>query len=208
MRTYLSTALLAAIISLFASSAAPPASAGLLDDILVAAKCPKTLIDRAIEARSSSDIYRDNEIVVKVNAVMADLGTIKASTEIYEQRLLITGLFDDTQLYEDFLAGVNAVDGIKELYWHVQYMSEEDQEAREDEMLDWVDALELDARVGISLIETAGIADVNLRVAVDAFSNVYLIGRARSEEEFRKAVKVSAETEGVGVIVNYIEVRP
>ena len=205
MRTYLSTALLAAIISLFASSAAPPASAGLLDDILVA---PKTLIDRAIEARSSSDIYRDNEIVVKVNAVMADLGTIKASTEIYEQRLLITGLFDDTQLYEDFLAGVNAVDGIKELYWHVQYMSEEDQEAREDEMLDWVDALELDARVGISLIETAGIADVNLRVAVDAFSNVYLIGRARSEEEFRKAVKVSAETEGVGVIVNYIKVRP
>ena len=205
MRTYLSTALLAAIISLFASSAAPPASAGLLDDILVA---PKTLIDRAIEARSSSDIYRDNEIVVKVNAVMADLGTIKASTEIYEQRLLITGLFDDTQLYEDFLAGVNAVDGIKELYWHVQYMSEEDQEAREDEMLDWVDALELDARVGISLIETAGIADVNLRVAVDAFSNVYLIGRARSEEEFRKAVKVSAETEGVGMIVNYIEVRP
>ena len=205
MRTYLSTALLAAIISLFASSAAPPASAGLLDDILVA---PKTLIDRAIEARSSSDIYRDNEIVVKVNAVMADLGTIKASTEIYEQRLLITGLFDDTQLYEDFLAGVNAVDGIKELYWHVQYMSEEDQEAREDEMLDWVDALELDARVGISLIETAGIADVNLRVAVDAFSNVYLIGRARSEEEFRKAVKVSAKTEGVGVIVNYIEVRP
>lgn len=205
MRIYLSTALLAAIISLFASPIAPPVSAGILDDILVA---PKTLIDRAIEARSSSDIYKDNEIVVKVNAVMADLGTIKASTEIYEQRLLITGLFDDTQLYEDFLAGVQAIDGIKEFYWHVQYMSEEEQEAREEEMLDWVDALELDARVGISLIETAGIADVNLRVAVDAFSNVYLIGRARSEEEFRKAVQVASETEGVGVVVNYIEVRP
>jgi len=105
MRIYLSTALLASIISLFASSAAPPASAGLLDDILVG---PKTLIDRAIEARSSSDMFKDNEIVVKVNAVMADLETIKASTEIYKQRLLITGLFDDTQLYEDFLAGVEA----------------------------------------------------------------------------------------------------
>ncbi len=205
MRIYLSTALLAAIISLFASPIAPPVSAGILDDILVA---PKTLIDRAIEARSASDIYKDNEIVVKVNAVMADLGTIKASTEIYEQRLLITGLFDDTKLYEEFLTGVEAVDGVKELYWHVQYMSEEEQEARKEEMLDWVDALELDARVGISLIETAGIADVNLRVAVDAFSNVYLIGRARSEEEFRKAVQVSSETEGVGVVVNYIEVRP
>ena len=110
MRIYLSTALLAAIISLFASSAAPPASAGLLDDILVG---PKTLIDRAIEARSSSDMFKDNEIVVKVNAVMADLETIKASTEIYKQRLLITGLFDDTQLYEDFSPGWRLSTGSK-----------------------------------------------------------------------------------------------
>ena len=87
-------------------------------------------------------------------------------------------------------------------------MSEKEQKVREEEILDWVDTMKLDVRVGISLIETAGIADVNLRVAVDAFSNVYLIGRARSEREFEKAVRVSAETEGVGVIVNYIEVRP
>ena len=205
MRNFLSTVFVAAIVSLFAPPGVPPASAGLLDDILVA---PKTLIDRAIEARSSSDIFKDNEIVVKVNVVMADLGTIKASTEIYEQRLLVTGLFDDVQLFEEFLAGVEAVEGIKELYWHVQYMSEADQEAREAEMLDWVDALELGTSVGIRLIETAGIADVNLRVAVDAFSNVYLIGRARSEEEMRKAVQVSGETGGAGVVTNYIEVRP
>ena len=205
MRIFLSTVFVAAIVSLFAPQSVPPASAGLLDDILIA---PKTLIDRAIEARSSSDIFKDNEIVVKVNVVMADLGTIKASTEIYEQRLLVTGLIDDVQLFEEFLAGVEAVEGIKKLYWHVQYMSEVDQEAREAEMLDWVDALELDASVGIRLIETAGIADVNFRVAVDAFSNVYLIGRARSEEEMRKAVQVSGETGGAGVVINYIEVRP
>ena len=77
---------------------------------------PKTLIDRAIEARSSSDIYKDNKIVVKVNAMMADLGTIKASTEIYEQRLLITGLFEHTQVYDEFLTRVEAVDGINERY--------------------------------------------------------------------------------------------
>ena len=205
MRKYLSSAFFAAIVFVFAAPAVPPASAGLLEDILVA---PKTLIDRAIEARSNSDIIEDNRIVIEVNAVMAELGTIKASTEIYEQRLLVTGLFDDVQVYEDFLAGVQAVEGIKELYWHVQFMSEEEQEAREEEMLDWIDALELDARVGISLIETAGIADVNLRVAVDAFSSVYLIGRARSEEELKKAIQVSGETEGVGVVVNYIEMRP
>ena len=206
MRMPVKILVVAMILSFFATPvSAPPVSAGILDDLLTA---PKTLIDRAIEARSTEDIFLDNEIVIKVNAVMAELGTIKASTEIYEQRLLITGMFDDVELYEEFLAGVEEIDGIKELYWHVTYMSEEDQEAREDEMLDWVDAMELDARVGINLISAAGIADVNLRVAIDAFANVYLIGRARSDEELRKTVKVSSETEGAGVIINYIEMRP
>jgi len=205
MRKMFATAFLALAVSLIGFSNSSPARAGLLDDILTG---PKTLIDRAIEARSSSDIITDNEIVIKINAIMADLGTIKASTEIYEQRLLMTGLFDDENLYEDFRSRVFEVEGIKELYWHVEYMSEEDQESQKAEMLDWIDAIELDARVGISLIETAGIADVNLRVAVDAFSNVYLIGRARSREELLKAVKVASETNGVGVVINYIEMRP
>ena len=64
MRIFLSTVFVAAIVSLFAPPSVPPASAGLLDDILIA---PKTLIDRAIEARSNSEIFKDNEIVVKVN---------------------------------------------------------------------------------------------------------------------------------------------
>lgn len=177
----------------------------LLDDILGA---PKTLIDRAIEARSSKDILKDNEIVIDVNAIMADMETIKASTEIYEQRLLVTGLFDDQAMYDEFKARVEVVEGVRELYWHVQFMSEEDQAAREEEMLDWADALELDATVGVRLIGTAGIADVNLRVAVDLFATVYLIGRARSEEELKKTLKVSSETEGAREIVNYIVVNP
>ncbi len=205
MRKFFTTALLALAVSCIGIWNPVPVRAGILDDVLSA---PKTLIDRAIEARSSSDIIKDNEIVIKVNAIMAELGTIKASTEIYEQRLLLTGLFDDAELYEEFRTRVMEVEDIKELYWHVEYMSEEDQEANEDEMLDWVDAIELDAHVGIHLIETAGIADVNLRVAVDSFASVYLIGRARSQEEMLKAVEVSSETEGVGVVVNYIDMRP
>ena len=63
-------------------------------------------------------------------------------------------------------------------------MRKKEQKVREEENLDLGDALELDVRVDISLIEAAGVTDINLRVAVDAFSNVYLIGRARSEREF------------------------
>ena len=83
-------------VVLAAATAASLALAGpahaFVKDVITA---PATLIERAVEARSAADIAEDNRIVVVVNAVMAEYGTIKASTEIYEQRLLVTGLFDD-----------------------------------------------------------------------------------------------------------------
>jgi len=183
----------------------PAAAGAFIKDVITA---PKTLIDRAIEARSAADIAEDNRIVVIVNGIMADLGTIKASTEIYEQRLLVTGLFDDRKLYDDFKTRVEAVEGVKKLYWHVAYMSEADQEKNADTLLGWDDAIILDNKVGVNLVATRGVADVNLRVAVDAFANVYIIGRARSTEERDKTISVAMETGGAKKIVDYIDVRP
>ncbi|HET9149650.1 MAG TPA: hypothetical protein VFO61_04130, partial [Alphaproteobacteria bacterium] len=105
-RTYLRVGVLGAAVALAAALPASAQVSGLLT-------APKTLIDRAIEARSLADIKRDNEIVLKVNQAMADLGTIRASTEIYEQRLLITGLFDDKDLYDQFEKAVRAIKGVK-----------------------------------------------------------------------------------------------
>ena len=181
-----------------------PAAAGITD-LLTA---PKTLFDRAIEARSVSDIAKDNEIVLVVNRIMAELGTIKASTEIYEQRLLVTGLFDDKALYNEFRRRVRAVRGIKKLYWHVAYMSKDDQEKNKGKLIGWPEAMVLDGKVGLELVGARGIADVNFRVAVDASSTVYLLGRARSREERDKALKLARATEGAKKVVNFVDVRP
>ena len=197
---------LLALIPVLALSAPPPAHAQVFD-LLTA---PKTLFDRAIEARSTSDIREDNRIVADVNAIMVDLGTIKASTEIYEQRLLITGMFNDKKLYDKFYAGVKKITGVKKLYWHVTYMPEKEMERRENkkELLKWVDVLALDISVGLNLVGTRGVADVNFKVAADAYSNVYLMGRARSRPEMNKAIKVARQTEGVKKLYNYAIVRP
>ena len=186
--------------------AATPASAQLSDILLG----PKKLIDRAIEARSSSDIARDNAIVIDVNKVMADLGTIKASTEIYEQRLLVTGLFSDAETYKKFETGVRKVEGIKNLYWHVTYMTDD---AKEDaikagRMMDWTDVLAFETKASARLIGTAGVADVNFRVTGDPYGNLYLLGRARSREELKKAVAKLKEGDGVKKVYNYAMVRP
>ncbi len=185
-----------------AIAVATPAGAQLMN-LLTA---PKTLIDRAIEARSAGDIARDNEIVIKVNAIMAKLGTVKASTEIYEQRLLVTGLFDDKELYNRFERDIRGVGGIRKLYWHVAWMPANDR--RRASLLGWASVTELATKAQARLVGTKGVADVNYRVAADAFGSVYLLGRARSVEEMHKAVARTRDGDGVNKVVNYVEVRP
>lgn len=198
--------LLIFVVGIFAGASLAPSPANAqLSDILLA---PKTLIDRAIEARSSRDIAIDNRIVVDVNAIMVEYTTLKASTEIYEQRLLVTGIFDDQTLFDEFSAKVRTVEGVKELYWHVVFLSEEEQTSREAELLGWDDVLILNTKVGIDLIGTRGVADVNFRSAVDSFSTAYLLGRARSQVELDKALSVVEQREGVANVINYAVVRP
>lgn len=168
---------------------------------------PKTLVDRVIEARSFADIAKDNEIVIKVNAVMGEVGTISASTEIYEQRLLVTGLFDDKPKYDKFEQGVRAVAGIKKLYWHAVYESATRQKADKN-LISWAKSLELATKAKARLVGTAGVADVNYRVCCDSFAIIYLLGRARSQEEHDKAVSRARDGDGVRKLVDYVEVRP
>lgn len=199
---------LSAVLALAVSvtAAAMPASAQLSDILLG----PKTLIDRAIEARSSSDLARDNAIVIDVNKVMAELGTIKASTQIYEQRLLVTGLFAEGETYRKFEKGVRDVEGVKKLYWHVTYMTEKakDEAIAAGRMMDWKDVLAFETKAMARLIGTAGVADVNFRVTGDPFGNLYLMGRARSREELKKAMAKLEEGDGVKKVYNYALVRP
>lgn len=190
------------ILSVALACVAVPASAQLMD-VLTA---PKTLIDRAIEARSAGDIAKDNEIVVKVNAIMGKLGTIKASTEIYEQRLLITGLFDDKALYARFEREVRAIPGVRALYWHVSYLGETDPKRKQ--LLDWTDVTLMSTKAQARLVGTGGVADVNFRTTADAFGTVYLLGRARSKEESKKALSRARDGDGVKKVVSYVEVRP
>jgi osmotically-inducible protein OsmY len=193
---------LSALIAAALVSLSLPASAQLLD-ILTA---PKTLIDRAIEARSAGDIAKDNEIVIKINGIMGKMGTVKASTEIYEQRLLITGIFDDKALYDSFEREVKAVKGIKKLYWHVIHVPANDPKRKQ--MLDWADTTVLATKAQARLVGTAGVADVNYRTTADPFGTVYLLGRARSGEEGKKALARAKDGTGVKKVMNYVEVRP
>lgn len=191
-----------ALVAVALAAIAPAAQAQLMD-VLTA---PKTLIERAIEARSASDIAKDNVIVAKVNGYMGKHATIKASTEIYEQRLLITGLFDDKATYDQFQKDVRSVEGVRKLYWHVTYLAKDDPKRKG--LPGWTDTVEMGVKAQARLIGTKGVADVNFRTTVDSYGTLYVIGRARSQGEANKAVARLKEGEGVRKVVNYIDVRP
>ncbi len=177
---------------------------------LAVAACtpPITLIERVIEARSTGDIIEDNRIVLEVNGAMAEIGSIKASTEIYEQRLLIIGLFENRSGHDELRKRVRAIEGVKKLYWHAIHMSEAEQKRREDQMLGWADTLVLDGKIEVQLLATEGVGSVNIRVAVDAMGVVYLLGRAKSPGELKKVLAVARGAEGAKRVVDYVEVRP
>ena len=63
-------------------------------------------------------------------------------------------------------------------------------------------------RESVGRLGTGGVADVNFRTTADAFGTVYLMGRARSKEESRKALSRARDGDGVKKVVSYVEVRP
>jgi len=68
--------------------------------------------------------------------------------------------------------------------------------------------LAFETKAGARLIGTAGVADVNFRVTGDPYGNLYLMGRARSREELKKAIAKLEEGDGVKKVFNYAMVRP
>jgi hyperosmotically inducible protein len=169
---------------------------------------PVTIGQRALEERSIEDIAKDNEIVIDVNELMAKYETVSVSTEIYEQRLVVYGLLDDEATLDNFRKDTEAIEGIKQLYWHVLFMTEEEQKAKEGEMLGFSGGLEVKANVEKGWLETEGIDSLNYRVAVGALGDAYVLGRAFTAGERDKALTVVRNVEGVTKVVDYVEVRP
>lgn len=176
-------------------------------DVLVS---PKTVVDRAIEARSGADIALDNKAVIRVNAAMADFALASVSTEIYEQRLLITGVIAERKDYDGFEKSVREIGGIKQIFWHVRHMpkAQQEQEIAAGRMLEWTDVVVLESKGKGRLIGTRGVADVNFRVAADSFGALYVLGRARSVPEQSKVLARVRDGRGVKRVVDYITVRP
>ena len=181
--------------------------------LLVAGACAPSpplvkIAQQALEDRGTSDIVKDNEIVVDVNRLMATYDTVAITTEIYEQRLLVYGLLDDATKIENFRGDVAKIEGVKALYWHVIYMSEADQEAKADEILGFAGSTEAQAKVKANWLEADGVSSLNIRAGIDPLATAYILGRAKSVAEKQMVLAEVGKVPAIMRVVDYVEVRP
>jgi hyperosmotically inducible protein len=180
--------------------------------VLVVGACASSpvikIAQRALEDRGTSDIVKDNEIVVDVNELMATYETVAVATEIYEQRLLVYGLLDDAAKIESFRGDVGRIEGVKALYWHVTYMSEVDQEAKADEILGLAGSTEAQAKVEANWLSADGVSSLNIRAGIDPLATAYILGRAKSAAEKQTALAEVGKVPAILRVVDYVEVRP
>ena len=179
----------------------------IIGAIISSCATPVTVVQRALEERSVEDIKKDNEIVIDVNQLMAKYETASVSTEIYEQRLVVYGLLDDKAKHDGFRKDTQAIEGIKQLHWHVLLMTEEEQKAKEDEMLGFSGGLKVKAVIEKDWLDTEGVNSLNYRVAVGPLGESYVLGRAFAAAERDKALAVVRNASGVTNVVDYVEVR-
>jgi hyperosmotically inducible protein len=139
---------------------------------------------------------------------MAELGVVNVATDVYEQRLLATGLLEDKSLGDRLRDRFAAISGVRTLYWHVIVMTPEERKRDGRVVYDLGQTFWLDASAGLRLVGAAGVADVNFRVATDALGTVYVLGRARSPTERDAALDAVRRTAGARRVVSYVEVRP
>lgn len=169
---------------------------------------PVTLAQRVVEDRSASDIAADTKIVALANAAMANNKVISVSTMIYEQQLVVYGLVTDRSKYDALAQDFRELEGVRQLNWHVIYISEDEKKRREDEFLSIADSLAGQVWVEKEWLRTEGIQSPNFRIGIDTLGTAYVMGRAASTRERNSVVDIVRRVSDVKRTKNYIVLRP
>lgn len=178
------------------------------------------VIQKALEDRTTEDQVTDTKIWggIKDGLYEKDSGLVlDVTVDVWEHRVLLTGTLDDPAVKEEVVALVKTDGRVREVYDEIQMVSTEEKEKRrqekkkeaerEKEEPGSFDDLSIKLKIKGQLLAAKGITSVNYRWnSVRGF--VYIIGRARSEEEVTKVLGICRNIEGVQDVKQFIEVKP
>jgi hyperosmotically inducible protein len=132
---------------------------------------------------------------------------------------MLTGTLDDPKVKEDVVQLVKQADPrVKKIYDEVQIVSKEEKEQRREAAKNKdenkkegvgqaVNDFWIETKINAQLLSTRGVTSVNYRWR-SVRDVVYLIGRARSEDELKTVLDIVRKTEGVTGVKHFVEIKP
>lgn len=179
------------------------------------------VVQKAWEDRTTEDQATDTKIAVGILKRLAgrDKGlVIDVSTDVWEQRVLLTGTLDNAKERAAVERLVRRDKRIKRLYRHIRIVSNKAKQARrkQAESKDsenksgfgqTVNDFWIETKIKGQLVFAKNVTSVNYRWR-SVLNDIYVIGRADSAVERDKVLRIIRQTEGVKSVRHYIQIKP
>ena len=197
---------------------------GMVIVFLLQAGCPTLLMEtgkKAFEDRSTEDQVIDTKIGAGILSRLSDKDKgllLDVSSDTWEQRVLLTGTLDNPAVRDEVLALVKSDERIKTVYDEIQIVTPEEKERRRKEAEEQdkkdtegtgqtVNDFWIATKIEGQLLTTPGLKSVNYRWR-SVRNQVYIIGRARSQDELDKVLDICRTTKGVTSVKHFVEIKP
>ena len=199
----ISRSLLSALVGLFGMSATSVAALDLNPLTAI-----KSVVEAAVEDRSSGDIAKDLAIKGKLTAQLIDkMGSdvLLVNADVYEQIVMMSGSVKTEG--QKSIAGklAAAVQDVKNVYNEILVIKPIDKEKGIVE--NFVDDTVIESKINALLLDASGVNVTNFRYR-SVGGKVFLFGRAFSRAELQKAISVIKSIENVSSVKDRVMVRP
>jgi len=168
----------------------------------------KSMVEAAVEDRSSEDISKDLELKAKITAEVIDkLGTdvISINADVYEQIVMLTGAVDKASLKTEAGKLANSINDVKKVINEMLVIEPLNKKKGAAEA--FVDDTVIESKINALLLDGEGVNVTNMRWR-SVQGHVFLFGRALSSDERKKAVNIVTDIKNVLSVTNRIFIRP
>ena len=167
----------------------------------------KSLVEAAVEDRSSDDIAADIAIKGKITAQVIDkMGTeaISINSDVYEQNVMLTGVVEKEAQKAQAGALTKSIENVKTV--HNDILVIKDIDRRKGTAEGFVDDTVIEGKINALLLDAQGVNVTNFRWrSVDG--HVFLFGRALNQTELTKALAVVKNIKNVASVKNRVIIR-
>lgn len=176
---------------------------------------------KTMEDRVTEDQITDTKIGSGILAGLADKDKnllLDVNADVWEQRVMLTGTLDDPKTRQDVVDLVRKDHRLRKVYDEIQVVTKAEQaqrreaakskdEPKKEGVGQAVNDFWIETKISAQLIAKRGVTSVNYRWR-SVRNTVYLIGRARSEDELKTVLDTIRGTDGVSQVKHFVEIRP